>query len=225
MKDGKIKISFILNITIFLMVIFSCVVMFTGIKFMHGHEIALDVSKMEMFKFFTIDSNILMGLIALLFAVQEYKVITKKKKFIDSKYYLLKLMATSAVSLTFFIVFAYLGNIAEYGLSSLLMNSNLFLHLITPIVSILTFIIFERTSSIKLKEVIWGILPTVIYGIGYLLNILIHMENGKVSPRYDFYWFVQGGVKAAIIVVPIIFGISYLISLVLWRFNKKTLKN
>ena len=225
MKNKKVVISFALNILIVLMVIFACIVMFTGIKFMHGPEIALEISRAEMFKFFTVDSNILMGIAALLFVIQQYKVIKKKQKSINKIYYALYLMGTSAVSLTFFVVFAYLGNISEYGLKALLMNSNLFLHLIIPVASIISFILFLRTDKLPFKYTLWGIIPTFIYGIWYLSNVLTHMENGKVSPKYDFYWFVQQGVKSAIIVVPIIFIISYLISLVLWRFNKSFKSN
>ena len=47
------------------------------------------------------------------------------------------------------------------------------------------------------------------------------MENGKVSPVYDWYWFVQNGVWTAIIVVPLMFLITYLITLILWKINKK----
>ena len=225
MKNKKIFVSFVLNIIIVLMVIFACIIMFTGIKFMHGHEIALEVSKIGMFKFFTVDSNILMGIVAMLFAIQQYKVIKKKQKDINKIYYALYLMGTSAVSLTFFVVFAYLGNISEFGLKALLMNSNLFLHLIIPVTSIISFIIFLRDNKLSFKYTLLGIIPTFIYGIWYLTNVLIHMEDGKVSPRYDFYWFVQQGVKSAIIVVPIIFIISYLISLALWRFNKSFKSN
>lgn len=221
MNKVKLKISFVINLLLFIMVIFSCVVMLTGIKFMRGNEIALDVSKTGMFKFFTVDSNILMGMCALLFAYQQYKVLFKKQKDIDTCYYALYLMGTSAVSLTFFVVFAYLGSIAEYGIASLLMNSNLFFHLIIPVISIINFIFLEKNNKLSFKYSFLGMVPTVIYGIGYLINVLIHMENGMVSPIYDFYWFVQRGVKSAIIVVPLIFSISYLISLILWRFNKK----
>ena len=221
MNKNLIKISFVLNIIIASMVIFACIVMFTGIKFMSGQDLALEVSKLEMFKFFTVDSNILMGIVALVFAYQEFKVLKGNKKAIDQKYYKLYLMGTSAVSLTFFVVFAYLGRIVEYGLPSLLMNSNLFLHLLIPITAIINFVIFERNNKIPFKSVILGIVPTFIYGIYYVTNILLHLENGMVSPKYDFYFFVQNGIKTAVFVVPLLFLISYLISLSLWFFNRR----
>ncbi len=221
MNKKLIKISFFINIIIVLMVIFACIVMFTGIKFMYGKDLALNLSSIEMFKFFTVDSNILMGIAALIFSFEQIKLLKNKTKAIDSKFYKLYFMGVSAVSLTFFITFAYLGSIAEYGLKSLLMNSNLFFHLIIPVVSIINFIIFERTNKLTFKSTIYGIIPTLIYGIYYLTNVLMHVENGKVSPKYDFYFFVQGGIKTAIFVIPIVYLISYVIGLILWRLNRK----
>jgi hypothetical protein len=135
--------------------------------------------------------------------------------------YKLKLMATTAVSLTFIIVFTYLGPISKDGIISLLQNSNIFFHLVIPVLSIITFTLFERTNKLKFKDSLYGIIPTIIYAVLYLTNILIHMENGKVSPVYDWYWFVQNGVKTAIIVAPMIIIISYIISLILWKLNRK----
>ena len=133
-------------------------------------------------------------------------------------------MATVSVGLTFFTVFGYLGPIAEGGIFSLLKNSNLFLHLIIPVLSMVNFSIFEKTNKLKFKYSFLGVIPTMVYSIFYLTNVLAHIENGKVSPIYDWYWFVQGGVWTAVIVVPVIFILTYLISLIICRCNKKKIK-
>ena len=218
MKKSLI-VSLILNIITIIMVVVACIIMFTGFKFMHGYELPLECSGIEFLKFFTVESNIFVGITSLLFGVEEVLIINNKRKNIDGKLYLLKYMSVSAVSLTFFVVFTYLWSISEHGLMPLLMNSNLFFHLIIPVISIINFVIFERTNILKYKHSFYGIIPTVLYGIYYLINILIHMENGMVSTKYDHYWFVQNGVATAVIVVPVIFLISYVISLLLWKLN------
>ena len=212
----KKKLSLILNIIIVILTIFASFLMFTGIKITHGAEPILETTKIGMFKFFTVDSNIFIGIIALIYAIKE---ITSKE--ITKTMYKLKLMATTAVSLTFIVVFTYLGPISKDGIISLLQNSNIFFHLVIPVLSIITFTLFERTNKLKFKDTLYGIIPTIIYAVLYLINILIHMENGKVSPVYDWYWFVQNGVKTAIIVAPMIILISYIISLILWKLNRK----
>lgn len=208
--------SLILNILITLLTIFASIIMFTGIKITHGAEPLLEISKIEMFKFFTVDSNIFMGIISLLFAIKEIK-----NEEITKNMYRLKLMSTTAVTLTFIVVFIYLGPISKDGIKSMLQNSNLFFHLIIPVLSIINLTLFEKTDKLKRKDTLYGIIPTVIYALFYLTNILIHVENGKVSPIYDWYWFVQGGLKTAIIVAPTIILITYIISLILWKINRK----
>lgn len=217
----KIKIALFLNTLIVILTIISSIIMFTGFKFMYDYELALESNKISMFKFFTVDSNLLMGLVSLIFIFKEIKVLNGKEKEIKKIYYILKLMAATSVGLTFFVVFAYLGPITEYGIKSMITNSNLFFHLIIPVISILNFILFEKTDKLKFKDIKYGLVPTVIYSLFYLINVLIHMEGGKVSTVYDWYWFVQNGVWTSLIVVPLMLLITYLISLIIWKLNRK----
>ena len=221
MNNKDIKTSIFMNIMIIVFTIFATFIMFTGIKFMHGYEIILESTKLGVFKFFTVQSNILIAIVSFIFLKNEIDILKGKKKEITTRNYILKLIGTTSVGLTFFTVFAYLGPISKEGIMSMLMNSNLFFHLIIPVMSIMTFVLFEKTNKISFKNTFYGLIPTAMYGFYYLINVLIHMENGKVSPIYDFYWFVQNGVWTAFIVVPIIFIITYLISLSLWKLNRK----
>ena len=221
MSKTKVKISLVLNFLIVIFTLFATIAMFTGFKFMHGYDVVLQSTKLGMLRFFTVQSNIFMAIIALVFAVLEIRFLKGKIIEIPTKAYVLKLMSTTAVGLTFLVVFAYLGPITEYGIIAMIMNSNLFFHLITPLLSIFTLVVFERTSKIKFKYTFWGILPTFLYAIYYMINIFIHMQDGKVSPVYDWYWFVQNGVWTAIIVVPLMLLITYIITLILWKINKK----
>lgn len=212
----KKKISLTLNIIITLLTIFASIIMFTGIKITHGAEPILETTKLGMFKFFTVDSNIFMGIIALLFVVLQIK-----NKKITKNMYRLKLMSTTSVGLTFLVVFTYLGPISKGGIISLLQNSNLFFHLIIPVLSIINFTIFERTNKLKIKDALYGMIPTILYAIFYITNLLLHVENGRVSPIYDWYWFVQNGIKTAIIVAPLMLIITYIISLTIWKLNRR----
>lgn len=223
-SNKNLKTSCILNTIIFVFTIFASILMFTGFKFMHGYEIVLESTKIGMFRFFTVDSNLFMGIVALIFAIKELKLIKGSINEIPKRMYILKLMATAGVTLTFITVFMYLGPISKGGILSLLMNSNLFFHLLIPVLSILVFVLFEKTDKLTLKHTFYGLIPTVIYALYYLINILVHMENGKVSVIYDWYWFVQNGVWTGIIVCPMILFITYIISVILWRLNKKKTK-
>lgn len=217
----NIKVSFIINIIIFVLTVFASIIMFSGFKFMQGPDLVLQSSSVGMFRFFTVDSNMFMGIMALIYAIYEFKVIKGTKKDIGKRVRLLKYMATVSVSLTFIVVFSYLGPITKGGIILLLKNSNLFFHLIIPVLSIINMVLFERSNKLQFKDTIYGILPTVLYAIYYMTNVLIHMESGKVVPDYDWYYFVQNGVWTAAIVIPIMLLITFIIALVLWRLSFK----
>lgn len=220
MDKKSIKISLVINLIIVLFTIIASIIMFTGIKIMEGEPI-LETTKLGMFKFFTVDSNLLMGIVSLIFVIKEKALLEGKIDEIPASLYIMKLVSTVGVALTFLVVFCYLGPIASGGLISLLKNGNLFFHFLIPLLSIINFIFFEQTDKLKFKYSFIGILTALVYAIFYLINVLIHIENGKVSPMYDWYWFVQGGLWQAIIVLPLMLVITYIISLLLWKFNRK----
>ena len=221
-KFNKIKISLMLNYIIIIFTIFATIVMFTGIKFMNGLEPVLESSKIEKLCFFTVDSNLLAGLASLLLAIKERKLLSGKIKKIPIKYYVLKMVGTISVALTFLVVVFYLARISSGGIMSMLQNCDLFFHLVIPILCIVSFCFFEKTDKIKFRYVFFGLLPIFLYGIFYLTNVLMHIENGTVSKKYDFYWFVQGGLHQIYFVVPLMFAIVFIIGVILWKINKKS---
>ena len=221
MKNNKrVKMSLYINIMITILTIIATIIMITGFKFMTGVEPVLESTKIGVFKYFTVDSNLFAGIISFIFILNEISIIKGEKKEISDKLYILKLMATTAVSLTFIVVFVYLGNIAENGLISLLLNSNLFFHLIIPILNIIDFIFYIKKENITYKYAFYGLIPTLLYAVFYTTNVIIHIENGRVSPKYDWYWFVQNGLWTMVIVAPTILLITYIISVILLLLNK-----
>ena len=209
----KKKTSLIINAVIFILTVFASFLMFTGIKITNGAEPILETTKLGMFKFFTVDSNLFMGIVSLIFVI--------KNKSITKNMYRLKLMSTTAVSLTLIVVLAYLAPISQGELKSMLQNSNLFFHLIIPVLSIINFTIFENTNKLKIKDTLYGLIPTIIYAILYVINLIIHIENNEISPKYDWYWFAQNGILQAILTAITIITTTYIITLLLWKLNKR----
>ena len=217
---NKTKVALILNYLILIFVIIASIIMFTGFKFMYGPEPKLDSSSFGMFRFFTVDSNMLMGITSLILIIKERRLLNNKIKVIPIGYYVLKLVSTVAVSLTFIVVIGYLAPLSSDGIMSMLQNSNLFFHLIIPVLSIITFCFFEN-ENIKFKYVFYGLIPTIFYGIYYIINAFTHIEDGKVSIEYDWYWFLQNGLHMAYFVIPIVLCLTLVISVLLWITNKK----
>ena len=214
----KNKISLIINIIIVLLVFISSIFMFTGFKFMPDKTL-LEASKIEMFKFFTVDSNLLMGVVSLIFIIYEKKLIKKEIKYIPQKIYILKFIGTCGITITFVTTAFFLA--PQYGLYSMYNNNNLFFHLIIPILSIISYIFFEKYDN-KYRYAFLGILPMFIYSIYYISMVLIHINDDGLTFKYDFYGFLQGNINNIYIVIPSIFIFSFIISILLIFFNKKT---
>ena len=214
---NRIKISLILNTIIVVLVTIGTIFMFTGIKFMPDATL-LEASKVEMFKFYTVDSNILIGIISLILVIYEIKLLNKKIDKIPNKIYLFKFIGTAGITLTFIVTAIFLA--PQYGLYSMYNNNNLFFHLIVPLLSIISYIVFEKHNN-KYKYAYLGILPMFIYSIFYTSNILIHLDNDGLTFKYDFYGFLNGNLNNIYIVIPIIYLVTYIISILLITLNKK----
>ena len=210
MKYNKISLS--INIIIVLLVTLASIFMFTGIRFMPS-KLSLESNSLEMFKYFTVDSNLFLGIVTLIFIIYKLNVNT-----IPKSIFILKFMATSAVMLTFIVTLFFL--VPQYGFYAMYSNNNLFFHLIVPILSFLSYVFFDNYDN-RYKYAIYGILPMFLYSIFYILNILLHLNNGGLTYKYDFYGFLQGNLNNIFMVIPTIFLVTYLISLILIFFNKK----
>jgi len=218
--NTKRVVALSLDLAIFAMMTASVVLMVMGVQFM-GQDLALTTTKVEVLKFFTVDSNILMGLIALLYAVYLILLLCGKITALPAWLHVLKLVGTVGVSLTFLTVVLFLAPFVAPTFWSLFVNASFFMHFLTPVVSIVTFLFFEDTDEIKWRETFWGVLPMGLYAVFYTANALSHIENGRVPYAYDWYAFVQGGVWQMAFVLPLMLGFTYLISWLLWLVNRR----
>ena len=112
MNNKNLKISLIFNIIIFIMVLLGTIFMMTGFKFMSNTYVLAATGFMP-FKYYTVDSNVLIGLAALTFVVYEYLFMNKKISEIPKYVYVLKYIGTVAVTLTFLVTLFYL--VPAYG--------------------------------------------------------------------------------------------------------------
>lgn len=220
-ENKKMKISFIINLLLSIMTVNTIFMSISGYKFMYGYEPYPELIGVPIFSYYTVQSNVFMGIVSFIFANREYQIFRGRKKEIPLVHYIFKMVATVAVSLTFFVVFAIFGFMSKGGHAPLLRNSYLFFHLIIPVMSILNYVIFEKTNIIKFKYIFYGLLPTFLYEIYYTINILVNMKNGTVSLRNDWYSFAQNGLLKTILVAPMMLSITFCLSLVIWKLNKK----
>ena len=219
MDKSILKKSYIFNVVTASTILFSVVWMFSGIKF-GVQESALTSSKFAMLKYYTVDSNILMGIIAFIFAYIEKKAIKENKTDLPVIAYILKLIGVVGVTLTMLVTVFFLAPTFDNGWVVCFNNSNFFLHLINPVLSIYTFVWLESTNVIKFKHTVTGIISMLIYAVYYVINCIIHSSNNIVWKGYDWYGFFALGLKSGVVVLPIIILVTFGISAALWKLNR-----
>ena len=178
-KDHK-TFEIILNLIIVIFTVIGIILMLTS----EAEEGALQSSGIENFKFYTVLTNVFCGIVASVFLVFE---ILKKD---TEKIRVLKLAAVVGVAITFAVVAFMFGPL--YGFLQFYKRGNLFFHLLLPVTAMIEFI-FIRRKKIPFKFTVFAAIPTLLYGIGYLLNILINGKGGPWPDTNDFYGFLNWG--------------------------------
>ena len=221
MARQNIKKAYLLNVCILILEVFAIAWMLSGLS---GG--VLSAGRLSTLKYFTVDSNILMGISALIAAVDQGKVLRGKKDEVSSGTYVLKLVGTAGVTLTMLVTIFFLEPTMGpvYGLFSLFEKSNFFLHLANPVLAIFVFLRFEKSAKIAFRHTFTAVIPVALYGIFYVSETVRHMEDGVIAKGYDWYGFFFLGIKSAFIVLPILVIITWLISAVLWKLNKPDIR-
>ena len=170
----------ILNVIIVIFTVIGIILMLTG----KPEEGALQASGIENFKFYTVLTNVFCGIIALI-----YLAFVLLKKDTD-KIRILKLAAVCGVAITFAVVAFMFGPL--YGFPQFYKRGNLFFHLLLPLAAMIEFVIVRR-KKMPFGYTVFAAVPTLLYGIGYLLNILINGIGGPWPDTNDFYAFLSWG--------------------------------
>jgi hypothetical protein len=129
------------------------------------------------FRFFTLQSNVLCAISALCVCL-----------FPDADWaYYLKIIGTAGVMVTMLTVLIFLGQV--YGYKPLLAGSDLFMHLLTPLMALISLVLFER-RGIGFWTSFIGLLPVALYAPLYLYKIKYAPEDKRWE---DFYAFNRTG--------------------------------
>ena len=131
-------------------------------------------------KFFTVLSNIFCAAAALLMYLfpRSHTV------------WVLKYVGTTAVMVTMLTVFLFLApSLGKGGLAQLLQGSDLFMHLLTPLMALFSFCVLER-RGLDFGTALLGILSVALYGPWYLYRIRFVPEDRRME---DFYGFNRNG--------------------------------
>lgn len=183
------------------------------------------------FLYFTVQSNITIIAIELVFAVDALLQILGKKSFSNNALLLIKYVFTVAITITF-LVFAFILA-PTLSASYLLSYGNFSLHFIVPILALVDFFIFN--SDIKLTKVncLLGAAMPIYYVIFFLIGIPLGVTylNGSRAPYFfleyeklTWFRFTENGpgvIYWILILTIAIIGLCYLFYLFMRLRQKK----
>ena len=179
-RKGRKTFEIILNLIIVIFTVIGIILMLTS----KAEEGALQSSGFENFKFYTVLTNVFCGIVASVFLV--FKLLKKDTEKIRA----LKLAAVVGVAITFAVVAFMFGPL--YGFLQFYKRGNLYFHLLLPVTAMIEFIVVRR-KKIPFRYAVFAAVPTLLYAIGYLLNILINGIGGAWPDTNDFYGFLNWG--------------------------------
>jgi len=175
----------------------------------------------EMFAFYTVDSNLFAMLSCLVYAACLVRKLTAGKE-IPAPAAMAKYTAVCCLSVTFLIVVLVLApmNGPEGFRMMLLSDDMLYHHLFCPILSALSFFLFDRVPFRAGRSARYAMLPTVLYAAVIIVLNLLKVIAGP----YPFLMVYQQPVCMSVLWLILILGGSYLIAWLIARLNRRRIR-
>ena len=130
----------------------------------------------------------------------------------------LRYVSTTCLVLTLVGTFYVATTTGENYLDSFIKGSHLFNNLLCPIVSFVSFTMFEGDRRLNKKKTIWyALIPTVIYGI---IMLVCNVTNTFTGP-YPFMMINDNPVYITVIVFVVTIILNYVIGRFLLLSNQK----
>ena len=188
MNTRKRNLNLFFNFLIVILVLISIYLMITT------SDGIIKGSKLKALKYFTVQSNIFMGISAF---ISLFYLLFKKDKY-PTWVTILKLISTTCLTLTFLTVLAYLAPLM--GINMVFLGANLYMHLFIPVVSIFTFIFIEPKVDLKFKWNFFSMIPSGTYGTIYIICLTAFNDFGNID-GWDWYAFGTYGLGVGFIML------------------------
>ncbi|MBR4501615.1 MAG: hypothetical protein IKP22_06945 [Clostridia bacterium] len=188
-----------------------CIGSFLAMALSRDADGRLSAAGLRSLKYFTVDSNIICGLAALFEAVSLVPVYLGKRE--DTAVWIrwFRLAGTSSVAMTFFVVMSFLG--PTMGYRYMFVGHSLYMHLLSPVLAVVSFLLFRLAGGLERKRFYLGSLPLAIYAVYYVYGVL------SAGRKMDWYGFAAWGPVWIAPVFIIILFISCGLSFLLVRFG------
>lgn len=172
------------------------------------------------FRMYTVLSNMFAGISIAMTIPFAVNGIREKNYHLPRWLINLLFVSTTCITLTFLISLTLLSAVAGFS-EMMLTGSNLLLHSIVPISTIILFLFINTYHTIKFKTTLYTLIPILIYAINYLiLAIIIGPENGGWRDHYQFNKFIPW-YFVFVAVFALAFGLANLIRAIHNRMHKR----
>ena len=158
---------------------------------------------LKAFRYFTVLSNAFCAVAALMMAVGQLGGAPSRLVL------LMKYLGTVSVTVTLLTVFLFLGP-TQGGYGELLRGENLYMHLIGPVLAIVSYRFLER-QDMTFATALSGLVPVLLYGALYLYRVVLSPGDSRWE---DFYGFNKSG-RWPISYAMMIAG-TFVVCLLLW---------
>ena len=194
LKDKKVGIAYILNVILFIFGVVGLVITL--------RSMAIE----EMFTYYTQDSNIFSMCISGIYLFYRKKDIPKWLKGI-------RYAATVSLMLTFIVVVLVLGPMygPEWYPWLFFHGANIFYHVLCPIISLISFVLFEKGDVLVMKDTVIAFLPTLIYAI---VMVILNISKVVHGP-YPFLYVYEQPIYMSIVWGIVIPGIAWIIAIII----------
>lgn len=223
MNIGKVIAKIAIKATLVVVGILGIIFTAQSSAFMGGASV---------FFFFTVQSNIFIIAMALIFLINEIILLVNKKSFINQTLLCIKYVATVAITITFIVFFTMLAPLM--GIDYLVSFNNLSLHAIVPILAIVDFFLFDTDINLTYPKSLISTIAPISYVIFVYVGSIFKLQYGE-NLYYPYFFlnfekngflFEKGfGIIPWIVILLIgICGLSLLYCLLI-RVRQKALKN
>lgn len=175
------ELSLIFNIIIAVVTIIIC------IRYFRGENGGWDRKKGRWYlHYFTTLSNILAAAAGIVMVLCQ--LVSRDGRVPDPVIYL-KFLATVSVTVTLLTVLFFLA--PAFGLKALFIKEEIHMHLVGPVLAIVSFCFLEKQVWLGRGWIIAGVLPVFFYALLYLQRVVAKGEENGGWP--DFYGFNRNG--------------------------------
>lgn len=173
----------------------------------------------DTFRFYTNDSNILLGIACLVYGVADLLVLRHPEKKIPKAISLFRLVATASVTITFLTVMAFLAPTIGWFIAFDPVYF-LWVHTLFPILAIVSEIFLDLDCRFRIVDNLWSFAATTLYA-GIIVPLV---STGVIEDPYGFTNVTAQPWYMSVLVFVLLPGGSFGVSLLLAWLRSLVLK-